>query len=314
MSPSSYLDLLDATLASGLRDLSTAFVDAQVTFVAGCQQPDGGFRGRQGGSDLYYTDFALRSLALLAPGHSAFARAAGWLDRRPAAVSSIVECFSLLSVRRTLERWATVDVQNPPLPPFRALPSVKEQLFKNLLPSGGLARFDGDARVGAYHTFLGALCFQMLGEALPATPAAVGSIQALRRADGGYAELDGQAASQTNATAAAVAFLMMHDALPPEDAAEVRRFLARLQAADGGLKAHAAAGGGDLLSTFTGLATLAAVDGEQSVDMAALGGFLRDTADSGGGFLACLGDDSPDVDYTYYGTAVLALLRTLHGR
>ena len=64
--------------APAWRGLSTAFVDAQVRFVAGCQQPDGGFRGRQGGSDPYYTDFALRTLALLAPGHRAFDRAAHW--------------------------------------------------------------------------------------------------------------------------------------------------------------------------------------------------------------------------------------------
>jgi geranylgeranyl transferase type-2 subunit beta len=348
MNPSPYLDLLDATLASGLLDLSAAFVDTQVAFVAGCQLPDGGFRGRQGGSDLYYTDFALRSLALLAPAHPAFigaqvnnvacckpaapvyrppvgrpgdililsrnSRTADWLDRRPPVLSGVVECFSLLSIRRTLERCRTASVQNPPLPPFRELPAVKEQLLNHLLPSGGLARFPSDAQVSAYHTFLGALCFQMLGEALPGTPAALRSIRALRRTDGGYAGLDGQVASQTNATAAAVAFLRMHDALPPEDAAAVGNFFARLQAADGGLKAHAAAAAGDLLSTFTGLATLAAIDGEQSIDMAAVGGFLRAAAHPCGGFLACADDDLPDVEYTYYGTAVLALLRTFGQR
>lgn len=312
MTPSPYLDLLDAKLASGLHDVSTYFADAQVAFVEGCQQPDGGFRGRQGGSDLYYTDFALRTLALLAAAHPAFARAADWLDRQPATVSSVVECFSLLSIRHTLEQCAAVNAQNPPLPPFRALPAVEELLRSHLLLSGGLARFPGDARLGAYHTFLGTLCFQMLGETLPGTTDAVRAVEALQRADGGYAELAGQTASQTNATAAAVAFLMMHDALSPADAAAVQRFLARMQAGDGGLMAHAAAGGGDLLSTFTGLTTLTVLDGVESLDTAAMGNFLRDAAHPRGGFLACAGDDSPDVEYTYYGTAVLALLRMLH--
>ena len=314
MSPSPYLDLLDETLASGVSGLSPAFVEAQVAFVAGCQQPDGGFPGRQRGSDPYYTDFALRSLALFAPGHPAFDRAAGWLDRQTRPACGIVECFSLLSVRRTLERRATGDARHFSLPPFRQLPVIREQLDKHLLPSGGLARFQGDPRASAYHTFLGALCFQMLGEALPAAPDAVRAIEALKRPDGGYAELDGQPASQTSATAAAVAFLMMHDALPPQNAAEAARFLARMQSGDGGLKPHAAAGAGDLLSTFTGLASLAALERVHWIDTALAANFLRSSAHPRGGFLASAGDDAPDVEYTYYGTGVVALLRTFNVR
>ncbi len=154
MSPSLYLDMLDETLGAGVRGLSTAFVDAQVTFVAGCQLSDGGFRGRQGGSDLYYTDFALRGLALLAPGHPAIDRATGCLERQTQPLSSIVECFSLLSVRRTLERRPTSNAKNSPLPPFRELPALKEQLYQHLLSKGGVARFEGDGRASAYHTFL----------------------------------------------------------------------------------------------------------------------------------------------------------------
>ena len=34
-------------------------------YLTAAQNPDGGFPGREGGSDLYYTGFALRSLAVL---------------------------------------------------------------------------------------------------------------------------------------------------------------------------------------------------------------------------------------------------------
>ncbi len=310
MSPSLYFDLLDETLRVGTRGLSTAFVDAQVAFVVACQQSDGGFRGRGGGSDSYYTDFALRSLALLAPGHAAFDRAANWFDCPARPVSSVVECFSLLSIRRTLQRCVAGDAEDSLPPSFCDLPAVKERLYKHLLPPGGMARFDGDGRASAYHTFLGDLCFQMLGEVLPATGGAVRAVEALKRPDGGYAELNGQTASQTSATAAAVAFLMMHDALAPDRAAEAARFLVQMQSDDGGLKPHAAAGSGDLLSTFTGLATLAALAGVPAIDTAAVASFLRMSAQPRGGFLACAGDDSPDVEYTYYGVGIVALLRT----
>ena len=102
---------------------------------------------------------------------------------------------------------------------------------------------------------------------------------------------------------------MMHDALLPAQAAAAVRFLACLQSGDGGLKPHAAAGSSDLLSTFTGLATLAALDGVHAIDIAGVANFVRGNAHPRGGFLACAGDDSPDVEYTYYGMGVVALLR-----
>ena len=308
MSPSLYLDMLDEMLGAGVTGLSKAFVDAQVDFVTGCQQPDGGFRGRQGGSDLYYTDFALRCLALFAAGGTAFDRTARYLDRiHP--VRSIVECFSLLSAWRILERCVTASAKDSAGPPRGELPNLKEQVYRHRLPRGGFARVGGDGRVSAYHTFLGALCCQMLGEDLPAAKDAVDAVAALKRCDGGYAELEGQPVSQTSATAAAVAFLMMQDTLAPEKTAGTAQFIARMQAADGGLKPHAAAGSSDLLSTFTGLLTLAALDGLRSIDTAAVAKFLRGSSHPCGGFLACAGDDSPDVEYTYYGAGILALLR-----
>ena len=50
------------------------FARRQVAYVASRQRDDGGFPGRDGGSDIYYTDFALRILDLLDPDHPALAR------------------------------------------------------------------------------------------------------------------------------------------------------------------------------------------------------------------------------------------------
>jgi len=281
--------------------VSDGFVDAQVRFVVRCQQPDGGFRGRQGGADLYYTDFALRSLALLAPDDAAFDRAAGYLSRQVGRPRNVVDSFSILNVHRMLvTRQTSLDRQG-----------VLRVLRAHLLAGGGLARSAGDPRVSAYHTFLGALCFQMLGEAMPAIDGAVRAVETLGRSDGGFAELDGQSASQTSATAAAVAFLAMHNALSSESSAQAVRFLLSMQSDDGGLKAHAAVAAGDLLSTFTGLTTLAALDGLRAIDVPGIARFLRNAAQTGGGFLACAGDDAADVEYTYYGIAALAQLRAL---
>ena len=307
MMPSVYLDLLDEMLRPGMTGLSDRFVESQVCFVAACQQSDGGFCGRLGGSDEYYTDFALRTLAWLAPEHAAFEPAADYVARRTSTPRDVIECFNLLNSRRLIERHFAMTAG-------RVLPVVDplqftEWLYVHLLPSGGFARFATDGQVSAYHTFLGALCFQMLGNEIPASEDAVLAVEGLRREDGGYAELAGKAESQTSATAAAVAFLLMHGALSPDRATQTARFLAAMQTDDGGLKPHAAARGGDLLSTFTGLVTLWGLGGLQVIDVVAVARFLRSAALAGGGFVACYGDETPDVEYTHYGVGILALLR-----
>jgi geranylgeranyl transferase type-2 subunit beta len=304
MTSSPYLDMLDQSLRPGMAGLSERFKAAQVDFVASRQQSDGGFSGRQGGSDLYDTDFALRTLAWLAPGHAAFDRAADYIAHLAGEPRNIVECFNVLSARRLLERHAS-DIADS---------SARiDCLQEYLLPSGGFSRFVGDNRVSAYHTFLGSLCFQMSGESMPTLDGAILAVNDLHRPDGGYAELADQSGSQTNATAAAVGFLVMHDALPTETMAATARFLAGMQCEDGGLKAHAAAGTGDLMSTFTGLLTLSSLARFAVIDAGGVAGFLQRTAHVSGGFLACESDDSADVEYTHYGIATLALLRVMVG-
>jgi geranylgeranyl transferase type-2 subunit beta len=324
MMSSAYLDMLDGLLRPGIGRLSEQFVDLQVRFVTGRQQPDGGFAGRRGRSDPYYTDFALRTLAWLVPDHVSFEGAADYLAHLASPVRDTVECFNILNARRLLEGQFTGATNGSAVDNLihglelggRAEWALdaslyREWLHKCLLPGGGFGRSSNDERVSAYHTFLGVLCFQMLGVDVPKRGDAIEMIETLRRPDGGYAELAGQTASQTNATAAAVAFLMMQGVLPPEKVAATVQFLADMQSADGGLKAHAACQGGDLLSTFTGLVTLFSLGGLSQIDLRGVARFLQSTAQGSGGFLACYGDDLPDVEYTYYGVGTIAVLQLL---
>ena len=150
----------------------------------------------------------------------------------------------------------------------------------------------------------------MLGVEMPAVEDAVRSVESLQRPDGGYAELAGQTASQTSATAAASAFLLMQDALPPERSARAADFLTEMQGADGGLRPHAAVHTSDLLSTFTGLLTLSGLRGLKDIDVRAAARFLRRTRSPAVDSAAVPANDSPDVEYTYYGVGTLALLRS----
>jgi prenyltransferase beta subunit len=89
--------------------------------------------------------------------------------------------------------------------------------------------------------------------------------------------------------------------------AETINFLTAMQSPAGGLRAHSGAGA-DMLSTFTGIMTLLQANELRRLNLPSIARFTAACADPDGGFAACPGD-MPDVEYTYYGLAVLGLLR-----
>src|SRR5437870_4797429 len=92
-----YLLRLTTRLAEGLSRLPVDFRQRHAAYLATCQNPDGGFSGREGESDLYYTGFALRGLAVLdALTPEISNRAADFLRLRLTQQASVVDFFSLL--------------------------------------------------------------------------------------------------------------------------------------------------------------------------------------------------------------------------
>lgn len=275
---SEYLDQLDDRLALGANLLGLSFGRARADFVRTRQMPDGGFAGRRGKSDIYYTDFALRTLGMLEPDGQTLRNAAayaGGIGGRPATVA---ECFNRLNCARMLARpGIDVDLDAAPL----------------------LDRLE-ETGPTAYDAFLAALCHDMLGTTFPNLKQATRTIS-----DGLVRARDDV---QTSDTAAAVGFLMMSNALDDSTAEIAADGIAPMQASAGGFRAHREAPEPDLLSTFTALVTLSALRALGRADLAAAGRFVRSLAD-GGGFRACASDEETDVEYTYYGVATAALLR-----
>ena len=84
---------------------------AERAIRAAAQRPDGGFAGRQGDSDLYYTGFAVRSLALLGELQGVAAdRVAAFLRTRLATTASVIDLVSLLYAAALLRTAAGIDV------------------------------------------------------------------------------------------------------------------------------------------------------------------------------------------------------------
>src|SRR5689334_19943596 len=94
---SNYLEELTLRLAAGIAELPEAVRARHAKYVLAAQRDDGGFAGREGGSDLYYTGFALRGLAMLGELYGPVAeRAAAFLKSRLSGQESIVDFFSLI--------------------------------------------------------------------------------------------------------------------------------------------------------------------------------------------------------------------------
>src|SRR3982750_2407272 len=97
MASEPYLLRLTATLADGLSRIPVAVRARHAAYVKTAQAADGGWPGREGGSDLYYTAFALRGLAVLGELTPDVAEpAAGFLRSCLNRQAGVVDFFSLL--------------------------------------------------------------------------------------------------------------------------------------------------------------------------------------------------------------------------
>jgi geranylgeranyl transferase type-2 subunit beta len=306
MEPGNYLLSLTARLAEGLARLPAERRHRHADYLRSVQNPDGGFSGREGGSDLYYSGFALRGLLVLGElTPDICARAAGYLRPCLTQSASVVDFFSLLYSCMLVRLGGGPDVlaDSPADWPERVAAAL--ETFRTA--QGGYAKASGAAAGSTYHTFLVGLCYELLGRTLPRSEEVLAFIQSRRREDGGYVEIAPMRRSGTNPTAAAVGVLELIGAgLKPEVRSGVVDLLAELPTLEGGLRANTRAPLADLLSTFTGLWTLARLGALDRVDLEAARAYAE-ALELDGGFRGGLWDERVDVEYTFYGLGVLSL-------
>jgi geranylgeranyl transferase type-2 subunit beta len=136
-------------------------------------------------------------------------------------------------------------------------------------------------------------------------------IESRRREDGGFVEIAAMKRSGTNPTAAAVGVLqILADSTEQFKTAaqSVIPFLIEMVSAEGGLRANAHAPLADLLSTFTGTWTLIQLNALDHIDSVAVKSFVQSLELQNGGFRGGIWDEFTDVEYTFYGLSVIALL------
>lgn len=302
-----YLTDLTLRLALGAATLPPELRTRQLQYLLAQQRPDGGFAGREGGSDPYYTGFALRALMVLGELRPEPAqRAAGFLASRLTGREGIVDLISLVFAAAVVELGAGVDV-------LAEAPADWPQNLANLLETyrrddGGYAKSPEGRAGSTYQTFLTVLCYELLG--IP--PADVErTIQFLREREhpeGGFLEIRVGKRAGVNPTAAAIGALKTLSALEPATIERTVDFLLDQQNDDGGFTANTRIPLADLLSTCTATITLTDLGARDAMDTEAVRRYALSMERPTGGFAGFLMDPAQDVEYTFYGLATLALL------
>src|SRR5687768_4986579 len=302
-----YLESLTLRLATGIAQLPEDFRQRQSRYLLSAQREDGGFAGREGGSDLYYTGFALRSLAILGDLYGEPAeRAAKFLQSRMKGQELIVDFLSLIYGGMLIQSAAGIDIFVDADASWRDAVAAAMQSLRRA--DGGYAKGPEGNASSTYHTFLVLLCLQLMGRE-PSDPAAIIHFLMSQQADeGGFREIRASKRAGTNPTAAAIGALRILSQLDENTRLDTIDFLAEMQTDEGGLRANTRIPIADLLSTFTGLLTLQDLGGTSEIDISAVEKFVRSLARDEGGFHGAAWDTAHDVEYSFYGLGCLGLL------
>nr|WP_164102711.1 prenyltransferase/squalene oxidase repeat-containing protein [Candidatus Laterigemmans baculatus] len=302
-----YLTDLTLRLALGTATLPPELRSRHLQYLLAQQRPDGGFGGREGGSDPYYTGFALRALMVLGELQQEPAeRAARFLASRLTGREGIVDLISLVFAAAVVELGAGVDV-------LREAPSDWPQNLAKLLETyrrddGGYAK-SPDGRAGStYQTFLTILCYELLEIEPAEVDRAIAFLREREHPDGGFLEIRVGKRPGVNPTAAAIGALKTLGALQPPTIERTVEFLLDQQSDDGGFTANTRIPLADLLSTCTATITLADLGARDAMDVEAARKYVLSMERPSGGFAGFLMDPAQDVEYTFYGLATLALL------
>jgi geranylgeranyl transferase type-2 subunit beta len=305
-----YLLQLADRVASGLRRLPPGRLELHRGFVLDKQTAEGGFPGREGGADLYYTGFAVRALAVTGGlPDGCIEPLAGWLSASSLLQLNAIDLLSWL--------YSALVVQASGGPDLLAdQPSdLPDQLITSLLTlrtaDGGFAKSSEGALGSTYQSFLVALIFEMLGRAIPRRNQLVQFLYDRQRDDGGFVEIAPMRRSGTNPTAAAVALLSMLNALDADISADVAGFLSDVAGGEGGFQANTRVPFADGLSTFTGLLTAQNLGFRDILPRERILNYVAQQLEwKSGGFRGASWDQQLDVEYTFYGLGILGLLHS----
>lgn len=303
-----YLARLMVGLTIGASQLDQPTRQRHLDFVLASHRDDGGWAGREGSSDLYYTSFALRSLAILGQLHGNIAQLAGnFLKSRLTAFESIVDLLSLIYSARLIEASCGHDpLQGYDLSWQNRLSTLMQSLRRD---DGGFSKsVEGNAS-STYQTFLTLICLELIDQAIPNPEQIAKFLLKQRQEDGGFLEVRVAKRSGANPTAAAIGALQILGDIDQFTAQNAANFLVDLQSDEGGFQANTRIPIPDLLSTFTAIVTLSDLGFVDQCNIGSARRYVRSMECSTGGFHGFEFDQGVDVEYSFYGLGALSILQ-----
>lgn len=303
-----YLISLGTRVASGLAKFEPERRERHRRFILSRQQRDGGFLGREGDSDLYYTSFAVRGLAVLGGLTTDEAKQIGqFIGTFDWRKLHVVDLISWLYSALVTQTFGGSD-------PFANEPAdwpdqIAAKLESVRTPDGGYAKSTEGAIGSTYHSFLTVMTYELLGRK-PPKPNKLGQfIFDRQRDDGGFVEIAPMKTSGTNPTAAAAVLLKRLGFADEQLTNDLRDFLKQVRSDEGGFQANTRIPFADGLSTFTSLLVAQDFGLDREMDLAPIESFITQQLEfPTGGFRGASWDEQADVEYTFYGLGVLGLI------
>ena len=303
-----YLVRLAERLANGLSQMEEPRREQHRSFILSCQQSDGGFGGREGDSDLYYTSFAVRALGMLggmtadeAKSIGAYLATYDWRDL------GVIDLMNWLYTALAVQVFGGGDLLENEGADWPE--QIAQKLEKVRTADGGYAKSEEGAAGSTYHSFLVTLTYELLGKAPPRPNKLIQFIYDRQRDDGGFVEIAPMKNSGTNPSAAAVGLMSIVGGLDKELCEDIRDFLKETWSPEGAFQANKRIAFADGLSTFTGLLTVQDLNITNLASQAMIERFITHELEfPTGGFRGAAWDDQADVEYSFYGLGCLALI------
>lgn len=303
-----YLFRLADRVSRGLRKVAPDRLDRHRAFICSQQMSDGGFRGREGDSDLYYTGFAVRGLAVsggltkeTCQQVTKFLK--GFLPQDLGVIDLLSWLYSALVVQAAGGPDLLSDA------PEDFVDRFTERLESTRVSDGGYAKSTEGALGSTYQSFMVSLTYELLGRKPPRPNALIQFLYDRQRDDGGFVEIAPMRRSGTNPTAAAVALLQSLDAMDDDIADDVQGFLTDVVSTEGGFQANTRIPFADGLSTFTALLTGQDLGRRDIIPPDRILKWLESEIElPSGGFRGASWDQQADAEYTFYGLGVLGLM------